>query len=317
MRLVRYRGFWCAAWHDGTTTRRRSLRTKDRDEAERRFADLQRDNARQGDATVSAVYAAYVNDLAARGKPQERAIDAWKRLGEWFGAKRPDQITKDLCRLYVASRRRDGVSDGTTRTELGYLKSAVLSDNKRSPADFELPAASPPRDRYLTQDEYVRLRDAAGSAHVRLFIILALGTAARKTAVLQLQWSQIDFDAGLIDMGAGVGNKRRAVVPMTKTVRQALEEAYTVRTCAHVVEYAGKPIGKVDAAFKRAVRRAGIDACSPHDLRRSAARWMAEAGASMSEIAAYLGHNDSRTTERVYARFSPNYLRNAAQALEI
>ncbi len=36
----------------------------------------------------------------------------------------------------------------------------------------------------------------------------------------------------------------------------------------------------------------------------------------MSEIAQMLGHSDSRVTEKVYARFSPTYLRGAAAALE-
>ena len=43
---------------------------------------------------------------------------------------------------------------------------------------------------------------------------------------------------------------------------------------------------------------------------------IAEAGVPMGEIAAMLGHRDSRTTERVYARLSPIYLRGAAGALE-
>ncbi len=51
-------------------------------------------------------------------------------------------------------------------------------------------------------------------------------------------------------------------------------------------------------------------------LRHSAAVHMAEAGIDMEEIAQYLGHNDVNVTRRVYARFSPNYLKNAASALE-
>jgi integrase len=43
---------------------------------------------------------------------------------------------------------------------------------------------------------------------------------------------------------------------------------------------------------------------------------MAEAGVPMAEIAQYLGHTDSRITERVYARFSPTYLRGAVGALD-
>ena len=36
----------------------------------------------------------------------------------------------------------------------------------------------------------------------------------------------------------------------------------------------------------------------------------------MPEIAAMLGHKDSRMVETVYAKFSPTYLRKAAATLE-
>jgi len=43
---------------------------------------------------------------------------------------------------------------------------------------------------------------------------------------------------------------------------------------------------------------------------------MAEAGVSMSEISQYLGHSNTRVTESVYARYSPDYLKGAAKALD-
>jgi integrase len=36
----------------------------------------------------------------------------------------------------------------------------------------------------------------------------------------------------------------------------------------------------------------------------------------MEEIAQYLGHSDVNVTRQIYARFSPDYLRKAASALE-
>ena len=39
---------------------------------------------------------------------------------------------------------------------------------------------------------------------------------------------------------------------------------------------------------------------------------MAEAGVPMAKIAQYMGHSDSRITERVYARFAPEHLKDAA-----
>jgi integrase len=53
-----------------------------------------------------------------------------------------------------------------------------------------------------------------------------------------------------------------------------------------------------------------------HVFRHSAASIMAESGVPMTEIATMLGHRDSRTTERIYARLAPDFLRRAAGALE-
>jgi len=84
----------------------------------------------------------------------------------------------------------------------------------------------------------------------------------------------------------------------------------------YVIEWAGAPVKSIKRAFRAAVMRAGLDkAVTPHVLRHTAASWMAEAGIPMSEIAAVLGHRDSRTTERVYAKFSPEYLQKAVRAL--
>jgi integrase len=82
-----------------------------------------------------------------------------------------------------------------------------------------------------------------------------------------------------------------------------------------VIEYGGGPVASIKKGFKNAAIRSGI-AATPHMLRHSAAVWMAEAGRAMAEIAQYLGHNDQRTTEKTYARFTPDFLRGAAKALE-
>ena len=51
---------------------------------------------------------------------------------------------------------------------------------------------------------------------------------------------------------------------------------------------------------------------SPHEFRNSAAVWMTEAGFQMKQIADYPGLEDSNIMERVYARFSSAYQREAA-----
>ena len=111
-------------------------------------------------------------------------------------------------------------------------------------------------------------------------------------------------------------NKGRATVPINETALQALSEARQTATCDYVIEWGGQKVASVKKGIEGAARRAGLK-CTPHVLRHSAACLMAEARTPMTEIASYLGHKDSRTTERVYAKYSPDYLRGAADALEL
>jgi integrase len=51
-------------------------------------------------------------------------------------------------------------------------------------------------------------------------------------------------------------------------------------------------------------------------LRHSAAVHMAEYGVSVDEIGQILGHTNSKVAHRVYALFSPSYLKRSPSALE-
>jgi integrase len=310
MRLKLYRGWWYAVWREEGQTKRRALRTQDRDAANRALADYQRHLA-SPTGTIGSIYAAYLVDEGT-----ERAAWAWKRLEPAFGALRPDQVTRPICRSYATGRRRDGVGDGTIHTELTFLRAALLWHNRATPAVVELPSKPPPADEYLTRCQYEQLLAAAETSHIELFIVLALATAARMTAILELTWDRIDFDRGIIRLGTGERRRKgRATVPMTDRARRHLMEAAKARTCDHVIEYGSRPVRKIRKAFAAAATSAALPWCTPHMLRHTAAVWMAEGGVPMAEISQYLGHTDSRITERVYARFSPSHLRRAARAL--
>jgi integrase len=53
-----------------------------------------------------------------------------------------------------------------------------------------------------------------------------------------------------------------------------------------------------------------------HVLRHTGAVWAAEAGISMPELAQFMGHDDDRTTQKHYARCSPDYLVQVANAAQ-
>lgn len=319
MRLKLYRGVWCAVWTEHGGSRRVSLRTKDREAAERALIDLRRDMAAPPAALVGQIVDGYIEERRAKVADARRMEDAWRAAKATLGHLRPDQITGAVCRQYAASRRAMGRKDGTIIKELNVVR-AALNWRKAAGHTFELPQAPPPRDRHLTRDEFRRLLDAAApEPHIRLFCVLGLATAGRAAAILGLTWDRVDFDRGLIRLGV-VGERRmkgRATVPMTAMAREALTEAKRGARSPYVIEYAERGVGSVKKGFAAACRRAGIEGVSPHILRHTAAVWMAEAGVSMDEIASYLGHSDPRLTYRVYAKFSPTYLAKAASALDL
>lgn len=313
-RLGRYRGKWYAVWTEDGKTRRASLRTKDRAQAEREFADfLKRWNA-PGE-TIAEIMAAYIQDKTVSAVDVERLRYAWARLRPMFGSLRPDQVTRQLCRSYTESRSR---SPGTIRRELTTLRAGLRWFDPQTRAVLELPPPPPPRERHLSREEYERLVEAARrTPHVYLFVTLALATAARATALLELPWNRVDLDGGIIRLGTSNRLKGRATVPITVRAEHALREAREVAMTPFVIEYAGKRVKRIRKAFMRAVDRAGLGKdVTPHVLRHTAAVWMAEAGTPMAEIAQYLGHSSPEITYRVYARYSPSYLRGAAAALE-
>lgn len=315
MRLVKFRGKWCAYWRKDGKARRISLGTEDRDLAKRRLADLEKANAAPVQ-TVGEIMARYMAEKTVE-KPgyAARMGYAWQALEPHFGALRPDQITRELCHKYV--KHRDAAT-GTINLELHFMQTGLKWKNKHNTAEFFIPPTSPARERHLSKAEYKRLLKGAGAPHIRLFIILALTTAGRSAAILELTWSRVDFKRGIIRLSTGEGRgKGRATVPMNKDAREALEMAAGEAITPYVVEWGGKPVKSIKKGFFRACERAGLKGVSPHVLRHTAACWLAMDGASMKEIAHLLGHKDSRITERIYIHLSPDYLRNAVKSLEV
>jgi integrase len=320
-KLVWHRGVLAVSFIENGTRYRRSLGTDDIPTARQRMADYlkAKDTESHGKATsVSDHYQAYLNNRRKAGKSTARMEDAWKRLAPTFGNMTAESITPDDCSDYANLRRKRGISDGTIHLELGYLRAAlVLAKGAFAPA-IPLPSKPPPRDRYIKKSEAPAILAAAVMPHVKLFIVVALSTAGRAGAILDLTWDRVDFKRRIIDLRDPTRHatpKGRATPPMNDMAFAALSEAKKGALSEYVIEWSGDRIQSIKKGIGEAGRRAGIK-LTPHMLRHSAAVWMAEARVPIPEIAQYLGHTNLKTTFAIYARYSPDYLRDASKALE-
>lgn len=306
---------------DGKRSRHR-LGTNDPSKARQLAPALYSELTRPKGKSVAELWQSYLIEMAGRAIAVTMPF-AWKSLGPRFGTLAGDAITRADCLAYMADRRKAGIKDSTIHTQLGRLRMVLKWAEKRELIDraphIERPATPTPKEGHLTREQSRALIEAANLPHIRLFIILALATGARKEAIFSLKWIRCDFDREQIDLrdpDLKTPHKGRAIVPMNRTVKTALLEAHKGALSEYVVEWGGVRVLAVKRALNTAAKAAGVGHVYPHLFRHSAAVHMAEAGIPMEEIAQFLGHNNVSVTRKIYARFSPNYLRGAAAALE-
>lgn len=248
----------------------------------------------------------------------------WKAMEGRFGKMEGTAISVLDCRAHTAERRKASIQDGTIHTELGHLRTVLVWAEKngligRAP-HIERPAKPDPKDGYLKREEVARLMDSAKVPHIRLAILLMIGTGARNAAALELTWDRVEFDRRLINLRNPFDRTRRkgrATVPMNETLMRELKLAKQAALSPFVIEWAGVQVKSIKKGLKAAAKAAKINDVSPHMLRHSAAVWLAEDGHPMTRIAQFLGHSNSRITEKVYARYSPEHLRDLADTLDM
>lgn len=322
--IGRFRGGFCVYWRaDGKRTRHQ-LEARTRADAEAEAVDVFRRvsfaSAPKG-LTVSEIWQLYQHDLADR--PTGRKLPSFGRqVLPHFGHYRPDQITTEMCRAYNAARTAKGMSQGTVHTELGHLRSALTFAVKRGMIDrapsIERPSKPMPKERWLTPEEVASLVDAASSPHIALAIHLLFATGGRIGAILDLTWDRVDLERGIINLRLSDAKTRkgRAIVPMNRGIRAALQTAKNAALSDYVIEYAGQQVGSIRKGFEGAVTRAVLADVTLHTIRHSAAVQMVSSGVPIEKVAQFLGHSNSSITFHTYARFAPSHLADAAEVLD-
>jgi integrase len=307
---------WYVAWFDGGRPRRCSTGETVYERAE---AFLDAFKLRILDPSVQVGVMAVLNDYKENildHLPSKKNAQLWvDNLEKHFGNLTVAEIDDDAIEGFVKNR---GASVETIRRELSVLNSALRRAERRKvivKAPFiQLPPKPAPRERYLTRTEAARLLWASRrTEHLKTFLRLALYTGARPGAIFDLTWDRVDLENGFVDYGQGVGNKRRGIKPIDGALRAALGRVKVKK--GYVVQWNGKKVQRVNNAFRKAVKRAGLKDTGVirYTLRHTMATWAAMAGADLHGIGGMLDHSDPKMTAR-YSKYHPEYLRQTARA---
>ena len=332
------KGIYYAHWSENRRSRRRSMGTSNAAEAETCFARwLLTRNApplERATWTANECWAVYFEKHVRSNVVTAADLEKlWARcLGPHFGILTLPEINQNSVNTYVA-RRTTGklgrkAQPHTCRKELAVLVAALRYCVKQrliaasSIVPVELPPDGAPRERWLKMNEMQRLLSAAARLRVgpslsrgERFLWLALETAARQEAILELTWDRVDFETNTIHYdipGRAKTKKRRAAVSISSSLRPVLERAYRER----VNELVMTDRSAIWETIQRIVVEAGLadtpkrgeliaaTGISAHTLRHTAATWMARRGVPLWKIAKTLG-NTTQSVERVYAKWAP------------
>ncbi len=107
--------------------------------------------------------------------------------------------------------------------------------------------------------------------------------------------------------------KRKGMVAIPKSL---LEEMKTwEQSGADVICYNGRPVKRLDKAFREAVCRAGLRDVTPHTLKHTAVTRAYIAGMTLEMAAAYFATSRA-PLEDVYRSYSPDAHREAAEIMD-
>jgi integrase len=252
-----------------------------------------------------------------------------------LGRYRLDEISQIQIEKYkrdrraTVSRRGTEYSPASVNRELELL-SAILTHAIRLRL---LPGPNPCRDverldednertRVLSYEEEGHLMEqlVGRRAHLRPIVQLAIQTTLRKSELLGLRKANLDFERNLIRVENNRRqrnkSKRPRFVPMNSLARQLLLELCRASASEYVFpnKETGGHIKDVKTAFNSACDDAGIEDFVFHDLRRTGATRLGDAGANAFHIAAILGHEDVNTSQ-IYTVATDSGLRRAMESL--
>src|ERR1041385_6522138 len=195
------------------------------------------------------------------------------------------------------------------------IKWQLLNENPfQKSGQIKLPERVPI---YLQKDDLQKLLEKVKESELKEVYIFAVLTGLRLGEILNLQWSNIDFQRNLIVLDNATkfttksGKCRN--VPMNNLVIEILRKRSLFRQiCNWVFNRRGLPLTEsfVSHKFKKYVEEAKLnDAFHFHSLRHTFATWLVQDGVNIYEVQKLLGHSSVKVTE-IYSHLAASELHN-------
>lgn len=264
------------------------------------------------------------------------------RLPDWIKRRRLGNIRRGDVQRVIDELVAAGLSGSRVRSVVNALRSLYswaqdrdLIDNDPA-ARVRLPAMdATPRERVATPAEFARLLDALKLETALPYALAGYGTA-RNQEIRRLDWRQVSFDLGAMELAADEEGRKPGgswrVVPLVRPLRTMLRRAWISQ---------GRPAqGKICPPLNRSktglisldhlqvkARRiwgeGELEPIGLHEARHTAATWLDHAGVSPKVASQLMGHKTPEyqagaapITLRRYTHTLPGELERARDVLD-
>ncbi len=336
---------------------RKSLKTTDLEEAKDRLvAFVLEKQTDQEDALVVSVIGRYYHEVASKlpsRRQAERTKELFKEVLE--GPERISDLSEKFQIEKIMRKWHDthGHSAGYLSRNMSMLSAAIrYCGTRHAPKIIQHPRtiakllriAPPTAGKWFPRDDddLARFIDNLKSELAFRWTIIALNTACRPEAAIDLGPEQIDLKNGLVDLNP-VGRQQeptkfRPILPLTECLSGWVQEwdarRQDIRNNEERAQLAAEapwkllprfvPFRSIDSLQSTYTRVRKLEAVNlpqmvPYSIRNkivTVLRMKQVPGSQRSKWLGHADHEESRTTSRSYGEFDPTYLRDAANATD-
>jgi len=141
--------------------------------------------------------------------------------------------------------------------------------------------------------------------HQRDIALFALSTGLRQGNVLGLTWEQVDLKRQTAWIPGDMAKGKEDIHISLSQFSVELLQRQVGKHEERVFTYAGKPVGQINTrAWRKALKRVGIENFRWHDLRHTWASWLVQSGTPMYDLQEMGGWKSSEMVRR-YAHLAP------------
>ncbi len=335
--------------------KRKSIYGKTRREVEKKLRDILNDLERgllppDGRQTVEQFLTYWLQSVAHDIEPSTLRIYGFhiRRFLKGFSGLPLSRLTPQQVQVFYARMISDGLAPTTVNRMHAVLKQAINDAMRLGivPRNiFEVvrpPRYEPEPKQVLTEEQARQLLEAVRGDRLEALYVLVLATGLREGELFALQWQDINFDEGTLEVRQGLQRTPdgyRIRNPKTRTSKR------TIALASHVVEALRehrqrqelekrvlgeiwdntydlvfpnafgrpkKPANFIRKQFPRVLAKAGLPDINFHDLRHTAATLLLRRGVHIKVVSEMLGHASVGITLGIYAHVLPNMQRDAA-----